>query len=364
MPPYESLIADLEQAIASGDAEGRMNRLWRITDLFITRAGRYSDAQVTLFDEVIGRLAAEIEVKARAKLATRLAPVPGAPPRVMRTLAADVAEVAAPVLAQSDALRDQDLIDTAKNSSQEHLLAISHRPVLSEPVTDVLVDRGDVAVVRSVSKNGGARFSDAGFGVLVKRSARDDVLAERLGTRADIPRHHFLKLIANASDTVRGKLAAAHPEAAADIRQVLADVVGRIRAEAVMTSAQYDAAKKAVAARARSGPLGEAEVYEYAKARKFEETAVAFAHVCGVPTEVVETALLDERPDMLLILSRTAGLSWSVVKAVLLLHSQRGMSALDLEQALTSYERLTAATATKMVEFYRRRRAAAEQAVP
>jgi uncharacterized protein (DUF2336 family) len=365
MPPYESLIADLEQAIATGDAEGRMKRLWLITDLFITQAGRYSDAQVTLFDEVIGRLAAEIEVKARAKLATRLAAVAGAPPRVMRTLAADEdAEVAAPVLAQSDCLREQDLVDTARKSSQEHLLAISHRPELSEPVTDVLVDRGNTQVVRSVSKNGGARFSDAGFGVLVKRSARDDVLAERVGTRPDIPRHHFLKLIANASDTVRGKLAAAHPEAASDIRQVLADVVGKIRAEAVTSSAQYDAAKKAVAARARSGPLGEAEVYEYAKARKFEETAVAFAQICGVPTEVVETALLDERPDMLLILSRTAGLSWSVVKAILLLHSQRGMSALDLEQALMSYERLTAATACKMVEFYRRRRAAIAQAVP
>ena len=48
---------------------------------------------------------------------------------------------------------------------------------LSEAVTDVLVERGDRDVVHSVVKNAGARFSDAGFRMLVKRSAGDDDLA-------------------------------------------------------------------------------------------------------------------------------------------------------------------------------------------
>ncbi len=360
MAAYGSLINDLENAIASGSAERRTQTLWRITDLFITGAGQYSQEQVALFDEVISRLAAEIEVKARAKLATRLAPVAGAPPKLMRTLAFDeVPEVATPVLAQSSRLDEDDLVDNARTKSQQHLMAISQRNALSEPVTDVLVDRGDSQVVRSVSRNSGARFSDAGFGVLVKRSAGDELLAENVGTRKDIPRHHFLKLIANASDTVRTKLAAAHPDAAQDIRQVLADVVGKIRAEAVTASTQYDAAKKVVAARARVAPLGEAEIYDYAKARKFEEAAVGLSLLSGLPIEVVETAMLDEKPDMVLILSRTAGLSWSTVKAVLLLRTDRGISALDLEQALKTYERLTLDTARKVVQFYRARSSAA-----
>jgi len=360
MAAHGSLINDLENAIASGSVERRTQTLWRITDLFITGASQYSEEQVAVFDEVIGRLAAEIEIKARAKLASRLASVSRAPPKLMRALAFDeVAEVAAPVLARSDRLTDEDLIDNARTQSQQHLLAISQRDRLSEPVTDVLVQRGDAHVARSVSKNNGARFSDNGFGMLVKRSARDQVLAEHVGIRKDIPRHHFLKLIANASETVRDKLAAAHPDLAQDIQQVLAEVVGKIRAEAVSASTQYDAAKKVVASRARAGPPSEAEIYGYAKARKFEETAVSLSLVCGVPIEVVETAMLEERPDMVLILARTGGLSWSTVKAILLLRTDRAVSALDLEKALKAFERLNVETARKVLQFYRARNSAA-----
>jgi len=178
-----------------------------------------------------------------------------------------------------------------------------------------------------------------------------------VGTRGDIPRHHFLKLIAKASDSVRTKLAAAHPEAEHDVQQVLADVVGKIRAEAVSVSTQYDAAKQAMAARIQSGPLTEAEVYHCAKANKFEETAVALALMSGIPIEVVETAMLEDRPDMILILAKTAGLSWSTVKAILLLRtSDRGISALDLENALKSFERLRPETARRVVQFYRTRK--------
>jgi uncharacterized protein (DUF2336 family) len=361
MTAYGSLISDLETAISSGSAELCSETLWQVTDLFITGAGQYSPEHVALFDDVIGRLAAEIEVKARAKLASRLAAVDHAPPRIMKTLAFDdVVEVAAPVLAHFDQLGEDDLIANAKTKSQQHLLAISKRRALNESVTDVLVSRGNEQVVHTVTKNAGARFSDAGFGVLVKRSESDDVLAEHVGARRDIPRHHFLKLIAKASDAVRTKLAAAHPEAGQDIAHVLADVVGKIRAEAVSVSTQYDAAKQAIAERMQSGPLTEAEIYHSAKAHRFEETAVALSLICGVPIEVVETAMLEDRPDMILILARTAGLSWSTVKAILLLRtSDRGLSALDLENALKSFERLQPDTARRVVQFYRTRKQAA-----
>ena len=54
-------------------------------------------------------------------------------------------------------------------------------PSLSETVTDVLVERGDRDVVHSVVRNVGARFSDAGFRMLVRRSADDDALATEVG---------------------------------------------------------------------------------------------------------------------------------------------------------------------------------------
>ena len=198
-----SLIDELEDAIASGSPEKRLNSLWRVIDLFMDGASRYSDEQVALFDDVILRLAAEIEAKAKAKLSQRLGPVANAPVKVIRSLAFDDdSAVAVPVITQSARLNDQDLVAVASTKGQAHLNAIASRTSLSAAVTDVLIDRGDQQVVRSVAKNAGARFSDAGFGKLVARAHSDETLAIRVGVRPDIPRHHFLKLLETASASV------------------------------------------------------------------------------------------------------------------------------------------------------------------
>ena len=60
MSAYGSLIKDLEEAMACASAERRTETLSRVTDLFIAAAGQYSDDQIALFDDVIGKLAAEI----------------------------------------------------------------------------------------------------------------------------------------------------------------------------------------------------------------------------------------------------------------------------------------------------------------
>jgi uncharacterized protein (DUF2336 family) len=74
-----SLITELEDAIRSGSKDKRVDTLRRITDLFLTDAGRLSDQQITVFDDVLGHLIETIESKARAELSARLAPVDNAP---------------------------------------------------------------------------------------------------------------------------------------------------------------------------------------------------------------------------------------------------------------------------------------------
>ena len=61
--------------MATGGVKHRLRILQRITDLFVAGARGYSTEQIALFDDVLRELAADIEVKARAKLAQRLADV-------------------------------------------------------------------------------------------------------------------------------------------------------------------------------------------------------------------------------------------------------------------------------------------------
>jgi hypothetical protein len=229
MSEFSSLIHELEDAIAHGGAAKRQRALTLVTDLFVAGSCRYSSEQVAVFDDVIVTLAAAIETKARARLSRRLATLRNAPVKVVRSLAFDdAAEVAAPVLRQSDQLSEADLIANARSKSQGHLHAIAQRETLSADVTDILVARGDRRVVHAVSKNHGAAFSDSGFGALVERARGDDLLAGYIGMRRDVPRPHFLRLLESASASVRARLAAAHPGLVEEVRDAVADVASDI----------------------------------------------------------------------------------------------------------------------------------------
>ena len=84
-----SLIADLEDVIRQGTPERRAQMLERVTRLFLDGASRFNEDHVGVFDNVLSRLAAEIEAQARAELSRRLAPVNNAPMQVVRALAKD-----------------------------------------------------------------------------------------------------------------------------------------------------------------------------------------------------------------------------------------------------------------------------------
>src|SRR6059058_668110 len=115
-PSPGSLLDELQSTLAHGTVARRVETLRRVTDLFLNCAVDYSDEQIALFDDVFNCLLRHIEASAKALLANRLAPVDSAPPMTMRALAFDdLIEVAAPVLAQSQRLDDEALIETARN---------------------------------------------------------------------------------------------------------------------------------------------------------------------------------------------------------------------------------------------------------
>jgi uncharacterized protein (DUF2336 family) len=351
------LLDELEAALTSGSIPRRIDILSRVTDLFVNNAESYSEEQIGVFDDVMARLVNAIETKARAKLAQRLAPIANAPSNVIHMLAFDDdIDVAGSVLTLSDRLDERDLLISAGTKSQKHLLAISQRRTLSEAVTNVLVERGDCDVIYSVVKNSGARFSDVGFRMLVDRSAADDTLATKVGMRTDIPRAHFLVLLEKASATVRARLSAENPQAKTAIEGVVAEVVSGMREESRHASPDFAAAQESVERQNRIRRIGEADVYEYARDRKFEETAIALSIMCDTPIDVVERALLDPGAEIILILAKVAGLSQSTTKAILLLRAaDRGMSAKDLDQALTSFNKLQTDTARRVLSFFRAR---------
>src|SRR5947209_4125856 len=137
---------------------------------------------------------------------------------------------------------------------------------------------------------------------------------------------------------------------------VFVEIDAAIRAAPRRASPDYAAARAEVEALQHAGRLGEAEVYAFADARKFEETAVALSLVTGAPIDLVERAMLDDNPDMAMILAKVAGFSWTTAQSILLRATGRTLSVQDLERALSGFSRLKQSTARSIIAFYDARR--------
>ena len=358
----ENLLVELQATLSHGTVARRVETLRQVTDLFIGGVIDYSDEQVALFDDVFQCLVDHIEVSARALLADRLAPIDSAPPRTIRTLALDDAiEVAGPVLSKSERLDEATLIEVARNKSQAHLKAISLRRVLSDALTDVLVSRGNDDVVQSTVGNPGAHFSEDGLTELVHRAERDDDLATCIGLRPDLPRHHYLKLVAKASLSVRRKLEAAHPDRAGDIASAVQEVTQRVRATAM--SRQTEMARALVKSLFEDGRLNEHQVTAFAEQGKFDETNAGLAALAGVPVEMAENIMIESRTEGVMILARVASMSWSSVRAIIAMREKlSGAPPTDMLGARETYDALRSSTAQQVLRFHRMQQNAASPA--
>lgn len=326
--------------------------LKRITDLFLGGADQFAPEHVGIFDDVIGFLIAEIETQALAELSRRIAPVPNAPDGVVRKLAInDDIAVAGPVLRRTP-LADADLEQIAETRGQGHLLAISERPGLTEALTNILVRRGDGAVARSVVTNRQARFSPDSFSKLVQRAKLDGVLAERIGSRTDIPPHLFRQLVLQATEVVQNRLlASARPETREEILRVLSQVSDAVGATAAPRN--YDAALAVVREMQKEGRLNEAAITGFARNQKYEETIAGLATLSAVPVETVDRLMSGDRSDPVIILARAANFGWETVRAIIESRGgARGTSTQAIDAAKQNYDMLSPATAERVVRFW------------
>ncbi len=312
----QSIIAELEDAIRDGSPDKRTETLRRATDLFLSEAARLTESQIAVFDDVLIHLIKKIETKAKAELSLCLAPLDKAPIELIRQLARDdEITVAEPVLAQSTRLTNNDLIEVAKNKSQQHLLAITGRSKLEEPVTDVLVSRGNRDVKYKLAGNTGARFSETGFTSLVNSAENDESLTERIGLRIDLPPRLLRPLLLKATAAVRARLVAVAPAETRDvIQQMLSEISKEVYLE-IAPPRDFGHALETINSMQKQGTLNEATLLAFANARSYEETVAALGALCSTSVEFIEPLITST--DGLLVVCKAAKLNWLTAKALL-----------------------------------------------
>ena len=204
--------------------------------------------------------------------------------------------------------------------------------------------------------NQAARFSETGYRALVKRSAGDDELTMCVALRSDIPRDHLLRLLVRASHAVQLKLEASQPSMAPVIQAAVAQAATMILDNVGRPSRDYSAAQARIQALYNDGQLGEKDVAAFAAVNRFEETVVTLAALCGFSIAAVDRAMIQDRPDAVLVMTKAMGMSWATTQSVLRMRAgARGISPGELELCHSTFIRLKPGTARQVIEFQAKR---------
>jgi uncharacterized protein (DUF2336 family) len=189
MSAADPLVSEIKEVLDGAPASRRISILRDMTELFLDGAGLYSKQQIAIFGEVLIAIIEQSERDELIELGAKLAPIASAPPALMRKLAShhDIKVSGALLQQQCASLSDDDIAEIAVTATPPQLLAIANRAETSESITDALISRGDLEILRKCVANERARVSHVGFVKLINAAKRDSALTDMVASRQDLP---------------------------------------------------------------------------------------------------------------------------------------------------------------------------------
>lgn len=183
-------------------------------------AGHFRENELLVAEQIFRLLLRDAEVAVRATLADSLKQNPHAPRDVILKLAADVDEVARPVLEKSSVLQDDDLMDIIRSHEEitKHI-AIANREQVSSMVSTALVETRNENVVRQLVNNDGANISEHSLKRIVQDHSRSDAVISGMAARPNLPVTVVENLLSIVSESVAQELKNKYSEVASRVER-------------------------------------------------------------------------------------------------------------------------------------------------
>ncbi len=178
---YQKLL----EIAKEGTSEKRRELLHEVTDFFF-ESGEKSEIESSMFGELMAKVAYELNTEIRRELAIRFGGGNAPRPLAMR-LANDEISIAAPIIRNTASLTDEDLVGIVSSKGTAYQMAVSKRAIVSEIVSEALVNHGDDTVVKSLLENQGARIGDDTYDKVLVRAENNEELQAPLAKRDSIP---------------------------------------------------------------------------------------------------------------------------------------------------------------------------------
>ncbi|MEP4031399.1 DUF2336 domain-containing protein [Roseibium polysiphoniae] len=292
-------------------SDKRRELLGQVSALFIADADRYTSEEMTLFTGVLKKLINDAKTQDKAKLSARLAHVDETPNDLALELASDDAAIAKYMLQYSNSLTRDDLILLARSKGQDHLLAISKRDHLESRLTDILLERGEQPVRRSIADNPGAELSEWGMRLLMKLAGSDAPLRESMTHRADLSAEHFEKLISLLPEGQGESVRNMNAQNSQLVEKILHDA-GKAVAGGSLERRRSRLDAKVALKDIRSGKTSLNEVFlAYSLSRNLFDLAFILAEVSGLDQKYVTNVMIRYEIDGVAVLCRALSIGTS-----------------------------------------------------
>lgn len=158
----------------------------RVTDVVCLPSSEITPQERHLAGDLLVEMLLEGDSELRRKCARRVAALTEPPHRVLRLLARDEIDIAQPILEDSDALTDADLVEIVRATTVEHRLVLARRDRLSELVVQALIEPREPAVLRAALNNEKARFYYRTLDQAIVMSRQDPELARLILRRPEM----------------------------------------------------------------------------------------------------------------------------------------------------------------------------------
>ncbi len=323
---------DVRALLRHPDPEKRAMAAQRICHT--VRAARLSDAERKFAHKLLEFMAQDAVAIVRRTLSVTLKNSPELPRDIALKIAADIDNVAVPVLTFSPVLTDDDLVDVLRSKAAAKIIAIARRSKVSGTVVREIVRFGDSRAVAEVAANDGAIIDEELAGTMLEVYHDDDLIKEAFISRRDLPVRVMEKLITMVSEEAALLINRRH-----DVPVSIAvDIATRARERATLDIVDVDMSEREmqylVERLANEGRLMPSLLIRMAGLGRMRLLKHALANMSGINPAKAALMIHDGGPFGLKALCERAGLSPGHTKLI------RAACSIfrDLETSGTEYD--------------------------
>jgi uncharacterized protein (DUF2336 family) len=351
-------LEDLIRLAEEPTSEARRAVLEGVSELFMSDDVQLNKRETGIADDILGSLAEEVEAEVRAELAERFADLPNAPHGLIRKLANDVFEVAAPVLMRSGILTDADLVEIVRNNGESHQIAVANRPEVSETVSEALVEVGTDEVLETLVRNEGASISEQSMSKIVERSETSIRLQAPLAARKDLPGDMMQEMLHFAGEAVKRIIMSRADVDEETVRRVIAKSEAALVSEAVASPALLRTAKDEIDRLVRLGKLHPDSLGDFLRRSEIPKFIVALAHLVDVDVDTARHIVFSPNYEGIAVACRAAKVEGTTFATIIQIMARSealniGREPLQMSELLQTYLNMPEETAQRAMRFWR-----------